>query len=460
MVKAFAMTFVPAPLDRLRSRLAGLRGRYRYGASVLDQIVLSVFGFGLSLSLVRALSATDYGMVSLWMTLGLLTIGIQDALVNGPLSTHVPAAPDPPSARRLAGAIAIVNLLAIAAMTGLVVLVNVSIEAEWTPRDLLAAITIPVFVAAGMYREFYRSLAFSRHDMAMLLWIDGPYVAVTTLCLAAMFIWPERFANLAIAFLAISAGCIAGQLCLRGRFAGPKLRPFRRGWWGEYRKILRDVSWALVGVLTTHLHGRSYVYVTVNLVGLAGLAAITVVGLLFRPVRIMVTSWGRTALPELATYLADGQFKAFDRAVVRAFAATIVASAVWPVALWLGWHVIERHFLAGQYPDAWLLVLPWAIAAALDALGHIVSIPLRAAREFKFLACATVLSAPVTIGATAGAIIWQGYTWTMYGVALGNLLTLVMCCGRLYAVRREIPAAPRPLRPEPIEAGQPSLGQP
>jgi hypothetical protein len=176
----------------------------------------------------------------------------------------------------------------------------------------------------------------------------------------------------------------------------------------------------------------------VNLVGLASLAAINVVGLMFRPVRIMVTAWGRTALPHFAAELAAGRVAAIDRAMMRAFVATAFGSVGWMLVLWLAWHQIDKHFLVGQYPDAWLLVWPWAIATALDAMSHIVSIALRAAREFKFLAFGMMLSAPITVAATAGAVWWQGYTWTMYGFAFGQFVMLAMEIVRFYYVRRRV----------------------
>jgi O-antigen/teichoic acid export membrane protein len=182
------MISAPRPLAQLRTRLAGFIGQWRYGASALDQIALSVFGFGLNLILVRALSATDYGIVSLWMAMALLAVSVQNALVSAPLNVHVNAASDPAGARRLRQALAVVNLLTIGLTTAVVVLVDLVIDAEWAPHDIVTAIAIPVFVAAGLYREYYRSLAFSRNDMAMLFWVDGPYLAVTTLCLAAMFV--------------------------------------------------------------------------------------------------------------------------------------------------------------------------------------------------------------------------------------------------------------------------------
>jgi O-antigen/teichoic acid export membrane protein len=454
------MSFASAPYTRLRLRLAGQFGRFRYGISALDQIALSVFGFGLNLVLVRALAATDYGIVSLWIAVGMLTMSIQNALVGAPLNVHLQGAPDAVSGRRLTEALAVVNLLGIVLITAAVVLVDLFSDAEWAPHDIAAALAIPLFVATGMYRFYYRSLAFSRRDMAMLLSIDGPYLVVTTACLGAMLVWPERFAGLVAAFVAMSVGSLVSRLFLTGRFGAPRAHPFRRDWLRDYRPIVRDAAWALVGVVAAHLQARSYLYVAINMVGLAAMATINVVGVLFRPIRLLVAAWGRAALPELAEHLAGGRIRAVDRIVLRAFAATAAGGAVWSCLLWLGWAPIERFFLVGHYPEAWLLLWPWAVSATLDGMSAILSNALQAAREYKFLAHTSLVAAPITIAATVGAILWGGYTWTMYGVALGYLVVLAMLVARYWLVRRkalatsgsaspsELPAAPPLFRPE------------
>ena len=60
--------------------------------------------------------------------------------------------------------------------------------------------------------------------------------------------------------------------------------------------------------------------------------------------------------------------------------------------------------------------------AALNAMAFTVSVALQSAREFKFLAYATMINAPLTLAATEVAVLWHGYEWTMYGVALGDLI--------------------------------------
>lgn len=435
------MSYGLASIDRLRPRLVELAGRYRYAVSAFDQMALSAFNFALNLCLVRALSANDFGIVSLWIAISGLAVGAQNALVNTPLSVYLPAEPDPQQARRLEEAIGIVNLIATSLSVLAVILTLVAADAEWAPHDLLTLVAIPLALAAGLYREYYRSMAFSRHDMALLLWIDGPYLAVTSLALIAIVLFPAYFGTVAGAFLAMSIGCIASRVIAGGRCRGPRLRPFRRGWLAAYRNILGEVTWSLVGVGATHVQTRGYVYATVNLVGLTGLAAINVVGVLFRPVRTMLTGWGRSALPNMAGLIARREFAAFDRAVGQAFVVAALASGAWFAILWLGWRHIEVHFLAGKYPDAWNLMWPWAIAAAVDSLEYVISVALQAMRQFKFLASIILVSAPLTVAATVVAILWHGYTWAMYGVAFGGLVALILELGRVWVMRRRLTAA-------------------
>jgi O-antigen/teichoic acid export membrane protein len=428
-------------LGRPRRRLAAVVARYRYAAAALDQMALSVFGFALNICLLRALSATDYGIVSLWMTMALFAVSVQSALVLGPLNIYLPGASEPEKAQRLETALATMNLVSVLAAAALAGAVNFFAHAEWASHDPLTVIAIPLFVAAGMYREYYRSTAFSRRDMAMLLWVDGPYLAVTSLCLGAMLLWPQRFADLATAFLAMTIGCLVSQLCIRLRGEAAEHRLFRDGWLGHYRKIAGEVGWSLVGVVANHAENRSYVYIATSLAGMASLAAINAIGLLFRPVSVLVSAWGQSALPHLSAALTNGRIKDFDRTLGRALLATAIGSLAIGLALWFAWEPIRRYVFAGKYSDGLLLLWPWAAASGASVLRYVGSTGLMAAREFKFLAKAQTVSGIIAAAATAGFILWRGYTFAMWGIALGNCICFVWEMVRLDDVRRRALAA-------------------
>lgn len=422
-------------------RSDGWLARYRYAVAAIDQVGLSLFNFALNFCLLRALSATEFGIVSLWMAVALLAIGVQGALVSTPLSVHVQAAPDPVAAHRLEEALATVNLIVVILAALAVGGLGVISQAEWAPQTSLLGVAVTLFVVAALYREFYRAIAFGRRDMTLLLVVDLPYLAVTTTGVAAMVIWPQRFAGLMGAFLALSLGGAVSQVCIRVLLARRRLRVFRRGWTKSYRTILHEVMWMLVGAVSTDVQSRSYVYITTSLVGLAGLGAINAVGVLFRPARILMSSWAKSALPHLATLAASRQLGAFDRAVLVPLAVGAAGSAGVCVVLWLAWHPIEHYLLADKYPDAAALLVPWAVASGLNVIDYIIGTALQAAREFKFLAQICLIGAPITALATTAAVWWHGYTWTMYGVAIGSAAVVAMEAARLQVVRRRMISA-------------------
>jgi O-antigen/teichoic acid export membrane protein len=441
-----------AALDRWWPRLMALVRRSRYAISALDQIALSLFGFALNLVLVRVLSATDFGIVSLWLSVSLLAIGVQNALVNGPLSVYLPATRDPGAARRLQTALGLVNLVTIAVTAVAVVAINLMVDAEWTPRDFATGLAIPLFIAFTLFREYYRSLAYSRHDMAMLLWTDLPYLATTTLCLVAMLVWPARFGTLAGAFLALSLGCAVSQLCLRRRRrTEPEPPLFRRGTLAPYRAIAGEVSWSLVGVVANHVETRSYTYVTTSMIGLAALAAINIVGVLFRPITVLSSAWAKTSLPQLSGMLARREIAAFERMLGWALGATAIGSVVWYLALLACWDPVERFVLAGKYPDAVALLLPWAAASAASTLRYVAGIGLVAARQFKFLAHVQIVCGALAAAATAAMILWQGMAGAMWGIAIGNAACLAMIFLRLRGIRRPDFLAAHPQWDAPLD---------
>jgi hypothetical protein len=72
-----------------------------------------------------------------------------------------------------------------------------------------------------------------------------------------MVLWPQRFADLAAAFLAMTIGCLVSQVCVRARGEGAERRLFRDGWIKTYRRISGEVAWSLVGVVANHAENRS-----------------------------------------------------------------------------------------------------------------------------------------------------------------------------------------------------------
>ena len=440
------------------SRLVTMLARYRYAVATVDQAAISLFNLALTFCLVRLLDAPAFGFVSLWMTVAVLVIDVQVPLVGLPLNVHVPGAADKAARVRLEEAVTTVNFGLVIAAVAAIVAVSLFWDGDWVPRGWLIGTAVPLFIGVGLRREYCRSLAYSRGDMVMLLLTDVPYLVITSACLLAMLLWPRHLAGIASAFLAMSFGGIASQLCLS---IGAQLRRFalgRKGWAAAYGGIFGEVGWAMTGVVSTHLQVRSYVYLTTYLVGLAGVAALNAVGILFRPITTFLTAWSRSALPQLAAAFAEGRVAAIDRALLYGTAGAAAGSVGWCTTVWLMWGPIETHLFGHKYPDAELLLLPWAIVSCSVAIEQIPATMLQAARDFRFLAYVSLTCAPITAAATVVAILWRGYTWTMYGAALGQVVGLAIVVCRLYQVRQRLRArfAVAIARPADLTPGRPA----
>jgi O-antigen/teichoic acid export membrane protein len=216
----------------------------------------------------------------------------------------------------------------------------------------------------------------------------------------------------------------------------PERGLFRDGWIATYRRISGEVAWSLVGVVANHAENRSYVYIATSLVGMASLAAINAIGLLFRPVSVLVSAWGQSALPHLSAVLANGRIDEFDRTLRRALIATAIASVAVGALLWFAWNPIQHHLFADKYGDGVLLLWPWAAASGASVLRYVGGTGLMAAREFKFLAKAQTVCGALAAASTAGFILWQGYTAAMWGIAIGNGACFAWEMVRLQGVRR------------------------
>jgi O-antigen/teichoic acid export membrane protein len=331
------------PAEGARSvRLSIWLGRLRYAVAAADQIGLSLFSFGLNFCLLRILTAQEFGVVTLWMALALLAVAVQGALVALPLSVHVAAAADPAAAQRLEDSLASVNAI-IVVLTAIIVAGGTALyEPESIASDAVMVAAITLFVVTSLTREYRRAIAFARNDMLLLLAVDIPFVTVTGIGVAAMLLWPWQGAGLDATFLALALGGAAGQVCSRFAMRRPPGRWFRPGWPATYRTVARETVWSLVAGLATDLQNRSYVYVTTTMIGVTEVGALNAVGVLFRPARILVSAWGRSALPRLAGLAAGQQLQSFDRALLAPLAIGAAASGMVYLALWVAWRPIAQ----------------------------------------------------------------------------------------------------------------------
>ena len=148
----------------------------RLTLSIADQGIVSAFNFALNLYLVRVAAPDDFGLFAIVNAASLFAAMVQNAIVNTPLSVHLPAAHDADEKSLLLRAFSAVNL----ALTACVLLAGAAILA-WR----LGAAGLPVAGCACFYlfsqfiREFHRAQLAVEGRLAALLSADAACAAPT-----------------------------------------------------------------------------------------------------------------------------------------------------------------------------------------------------------------------------------------------------------------------------------------
>lgn len=405
-----------------------------HGFSVIDQVVLSGGNFALSAVLIRLWAPAEFGLFTLLLSFGLLATGLQNALVSGPLSVLRPeenTADFLPFHRTLL----IVNSAYIVVAT----VVAAGLVATFLPAPATLA-AFAAFVFATLWREYARSVYFAELRVTRVLFIDVCYVLIGLIFLVEIY---RRAPDMPLPplFLAltVAAGTPAALVLLLDRkldFLLPLSEVARR-----YRAIFRQSGWSLIGVVTTELHSRGYIYLVSAVAGNAALGALQAARLIFQPMVLLATAWGRTARVMLAKLLKSQQRRAALSFVGKSIALLLFGWLCFCTLIWLAWPMIDRALFQPDYPDIAGIVALWAIAALWVLIRNAFSIYLQAMVAFRYLAFATLYSSVASLPVLWWVIHTFGYPASIVVIILADIVLAVVLFQR--ATQAKLPLRQR-----------------
>jgi O-antigen/teichoic acid export membrane protein len=236
-------------------------------------------------------------------------------------------------------------------------------------------------------------------------------------------------------------GCAAAMIVL-----GPKARrilsALYRASWQPFRRSLRQHGrWTLLGVATTEATSNAHAYLVGFFAGPAAFAPIAAVTLFFRPVTILTQALTQYERPKMAKVAQLGQRSTLS-AQVRQFglvsvAAWILNTAAVLTLLWLVPGIIGNESYSPSAVELSAMLL--AAVFLLRAVRGGASAALQAVGEFRPLAMASIIAAPITV---LGVVLAQGLlafdaAWSLLGVVAGEA---VLCVMILATLRRRLEA--------------------
>lgn len=401
--------------------------------SVTDQAVVSAFNFALNLFLVRFASPVEFGVFAIVYAASLFTAMIQNAVINTPLSVHLPTIADDTGKARLRRVFSAANL----ASAALLLIASTAALAVWlgpTPIALGAC----VYLVAQFVREYFRSLLAVEGRLAHLLAADAACVVLSVAALGTVH-WQDQL-HWPVVPAALWIIGVAGTLSIvPAAFSVGRIGPLR-GLVAETRRVFteqwKEIRWSLVGVVTTEIQNRGYVYIAAAVIGPAAVAQLQAGRIFFGPLNLLTSAWARVARPQLAGLLARRDADGFDMTLRRAVQAFSLFNLIFLVVLWMTWPQLSALVFDGKYEDMGIVVAAWGAANVAFQCRSCLGIGVQAMRRFRELSMATIAGASVALVLTALACFSGKPIWFIAPVIAGECLALAIVLGIL---RRRAP---------------------
>lgn len=393
--------------------------------SVADQAIVSAFNFALNVYLVRTAAPEEFGLFATIIAATLFAAMVQNALVNTPLSVHLPVARDAEDRIVLRRAFTAAN-----AFLSLILFAGSALALVfWLGAGRWAvALSACFYLVTQFVREYYRALLAIEGKFAGLFALDlsAIVLAVTALALRHLVL-DEATAIVSAAFLVIGSTTLLSLVpaCIASAWHG-SLREVAADVRRIFREQRHEIRWSLLGVITTEVQNRGYIYIAAAVFGPIAVAHLQAGRILFGPLNLLTSAWARVARPQLAALLARSDAVEFGRVLTRALQAFSAFNIVFLAALWLAWPMLSTLVFRDKYTDLGMMVAAWGIANVLFQSRSCLGIGIQAMRRFRELTLATVAGAALAL-ALAGVICFTGQpAWLVGPVIAGECLALLI----------------------------------
>lgn len=386
-----------------------------FGASVVDQVLLSGANFIAGFLMIRYTSDVDYGQFVLAQSAVLLLVSAQGAWLSGPLSAIVPSKPAA-TKRLMIGAVrasqsrflrwVAVSLLAIA----------VTLYATGFLSASLALVSGTTILAgwAALEREYLRSVLLIYSRPHWMLRADIVYVVCLVAGIALAAYLRHSAAVCAIFALVISAWA--------GMLVSHRMLSSDPGWIsGDARPFLQEMRalgvWATVGAVTYWLFAQSYNYVLATRLNLTAVASVNAARLVIVPVTVFSLGINNLLMPLAANWLTQFGLARMLRRLAVVSLAIIALDLVYIGLAWIFRDWIIGSLLHKTIADRDRLLVLWACVALIFLPREVLQAALFALRRVKSMAWLIGLSAVVSL-----TLMWFGTArWGAAAVLIGQL---------------------------------------
>ena len=392
--------------------------------SVFDQAVVSAFNFGLNLYLIKLWSPEDFGFFAIIAAASIFASMIQNAVINTPLAVHLPLAANASETALLRRVFSAANLLLALLVLGL----------SWGGLvGWLGTSQMPLVMGASLYicsqfvREYYRGLLAVEGKLGALLISDVAYVLLAGGVLAYLHrSGGAQLQTVSVFLLVLSA---AGLLTIV-RHLVPRQLPALRALPAEMFKVfaqqMHEIRWSLLGVITTDIQNRGYIFVAAAFFGPATVAHLQAGRIFYGPLNLLTGAWARVARPQLAGLIGQGEVRRFNSILKLALLSFVAFNVLFLASLWVAWPYLSALVFGDKYKGLGFMVAAWGVANIAFQIRSCLSIGVQALRRFRDLTLGTIYGALLSVALVVVACGVNEPAWLIASVIGGECVAILV----------------------------------
>ncbi|GAW39856.1 hypothetical protein SH203_00239 [Brevundimonas sp. SH203] len=413
--------------------LAGRIGRASpYLTAIIEQGLFSLLNLGVVLVLGRVMTPDQFGACVLWFSVAYVLASVQNAVSVA----HLQVLPngrgvDPArfSTERVMLGATICFWAAVAAGAA----VAVALMTGDGPFGVWAAV---LFTPAYLMQQYVRLTLFSRGAPGAATIQTGAVLVVATglLALGSVVFRPLQaeavLALMGAAYALVGLAGLAhiGKGLWRGMIAALP----------AYVAYSRQSGWLFLGVSSTEILARFYVFAVGAAYGPGVLAALSFSQTFLRPAPLLASSWSMAARSDLVARREAGDWGGYVRLLTLSGAAGAAFALIWAAVIWAAWPAITGLAFDGKYADArWMLPL-WGVSVAFGFVQVVVSTGLQILKAFKPLAIANASASAVAAVGVLWGIRRLGPGGAILGTAAGQAMEAAAMLVVLVALIRRL----------------------
>jgi O-antigen/teichoic acid export membrane protein len=400
---------------------------FRSGIASVDQLLLSLVNFTVSIVLIKYASKLEYGYYALVYPIILFSASVQNAIINAPLAVLL-SAKNRTVKSQYVKALFYGQLFVIFPAAVLFFSVMVLLNYWGYTSNLTLVSATAIFAAIGiLFREFFRGYFYAEEESLRVLKMDTSYVIIILLLMGGFQLFYQI--NTSIIFALMGFGALLVALAFRMKDdANYNFLSIRK----SYKENWRFGKWALVGVLVTHIQNYSYIYILGALIGRTAVAEVSAARLLLAPLIMIEIGWAKVIVPHGAKLREQDQLKRFLRELMIASLLFAIGIVLYICFLSIFSTPIKSYLLTEKYSYSMSYVSLWGTIFVIRLISLNASLGLQVTKNFRIITIVNMFTMLVTLALSYVFILRFGIKGALTALIAGGILLALALCIALW----------------------------